>query len=153
MAAVSVQSVSEKVLGVVEDVIYAAIAVLLVAGAAVVLVDAGRGLLKVQEEDPSTVVLDVLDSVLLVFIFVELLFAVRATLVEQRIVVEPFLLVGVLVAIKEIVVLSVTAGNEYISDGPKFARAMVEIGLLSGAVLLLAAAILLLREKEKKPSE
>ena len=90
---------------------------------------------------------------LLVFIFVELLFAVRATIVEQRIVAEPFLLVGLLVAIKEIVVLSVSAANEYIADGPKFARAMVEIGILSGTVLLLTVAILVLRRKETEPSE
>ena len=149
----SVESVADKVLGVVEDVIYAAIALLLVVGAGALLFNAGRGLLKIGDAGVDTTVLNVLDTVLLVFILVELLFAVRSTLVNQRIVAEPFLLVGVLAAIKEIVVLSVSAANEYIGDGPKFARAMVEIGVLTGTVVALGITILLLRRNSAVQQE
>lgn len=142
-----------RALRVVEDSIYVVIAVLLAVAALVVLVQAAVALFEAALDDPKTGVLDVLDSLLLVFIFVELLFAVRATLAKREIVAEPFLLVGILAAIKEIVVLSVTAAEEYIGKGPEFARAMVEIGLLGVLVLLLSGAAVLLRRKEAEPEE
>ena len=77
----------------------------------------------------------------------------RITLKERQIVAEPFLLAGILVCIKEIIVLSVEAPTEYIDKGPQFARAMVEIGVLGGLVLVLAGTAVLLRKKEKEPEE
>lgn len=53
--------------------------------------------------------LELLDGLLLIFIFVELLYAVRTSLRSHEIVAEPFLIVGILACIKEIVVLSVEA--------------------------------------------
>ncbi len=41
-----------------------------------------------------------LDALLLVFIFVELLYAVRTTLKERQIVAEPFLIAGILTAMR-----------------------------------------------------
>ncbi len=142
-----------RVLHLVEDAIYVALAVLLSACAAVVVVRAGIDLVGAVGDDSKTALLGVLDSLLLVFIFVELLFGVRATLEKREIVAEPFLLVGILAAIKEIVVLSVEAAEELLGKGPEFARAMVEVGLLGGLVLVLAAAVVLLRKKEEEPEE
>ena len=51
------------------------------------------------------------------------------------------------------VVLAVKAPTDYIDKGPQFARAMVEIGLLGGLVLVLTAASVLLRRKEREPEE
>lgn len=146
-------ALGNRVLQRVEDTIYVLVAVLLSAAALIVLVTAGIELVGSIGKGVKSAVLEVLDSLLLVFIFVELLFAVRATLAKREIVAEPFLLVGILAAIKEIVVLSVTAAEEYIDKGPQFARAMVEVGLLGGLVLLLSGATILLRKKEAQPEE
>ncbi|MDP9466568.1 MAG: phosphate-starvation-inducible PsiE family protein [Actinomycetota bacterium] len=62
--------------------------------------------------------IDTLDAILLVFIFVELLYAVRITLKERQIVAEPFLIAGILVCIKEIVVLAVKAPSDYLEKAP-----------------------------------
>ena len=142
-----------KVLVVVEDVIYVGIAVLLTIASAVVLVQSTFVLYRSARDNDPNALVDMLDSLLLVFIFVELLFAVRSTLKERQIVAEPFLLAGILASIKEIIVLSVTAADEYIDQGPEFARAMVEIGLLAGTVVLLALTAVLLRKKEREPEE
>ena len=142
-----------RVLVVVEDVIYVSIAALLALAAGVVLVQSALELVKgTQESDPNALV-GLLDSLLLVFIFVELLYAVRTTLKERQIVAEPFLVAGILASIKEIIVLSVTAADEYIDQGAEFARAMVEIGLLAVTVVLLSATAVLLRKKENEPEE
>ena len=143
----------QRLLTVAEDVVYVSIAVLLVAGAAVLVVKAAVDLVKGAQEGPADALIETLDSLLLVFIFVELLFAVRSTLQERQIVAEPFLLAGILVCIKEIIVLAVTAPADYMDKGPQFARAMVEIGLLGGLVLVLTAASVLLRRKEREPEE
>lgn len=55
---------------------------------------------------------------------------------------------GILAAIKEIVVLSVEAAT-LLSKGPEFSRAAVEIGLLGGVVLVLSASAYIMRERRK----
>jgi uncharacterized membrane protein (DUF373 family) len=146
-------ALGNRLLRIVEDVVYLAIAALLAIGAAVLLVEAGGQLIRAATKgDVSGAMLDMLDTLLLVFIFAELLFAVRSTLAERKIVAEPFLIVGILAAIKEIVVLSVKAAS-ILGDGPQFARAAVEIGVLAGLVLVLSIAAVLLRVKEREPEE
>jgi len=142
-----------RALVLVEDLVYVSIAVLLAAGAVVLVVQAGVELVKGVGEDGPDALLETLDAILLVFIFVELLYAVRITLKERQIVAEPFLIAGILVCIKEIIVLSVKAPADYISKGPEFARAMVEIGLLGVLILLLSGAAVVLRRKEREPEE
>ena len=142
-----------RALVLVEDAVYVSIAVLLAVGAAILVGRAGIILARGATDTDSDAFIDTLDAILLVFIFVELLYAVRITLKERQIVAEPFLIAGILVCIKEIVVLAVKAPTEYLEKGPEFARAMVEIGLLGVLVLLLAGTTVLLRKKEKEPEE
>ena len=142
-----------KVLSRVEDAVYVSIAALLAVGAIVLVVRAGVELVDGAQSDSADALLDTLDALLLVFIFVELLYAVRVTLKERQIVAEPFLIAGILVCIKEIIVLSVTAPKDYIDKGPEFARAMTEIGILGVLVLVLTGAAVVLRLKEREPEE
>ena len=142
-----------RALVVVEDAVYVSIAVLLAAGAGVLVVRAAIEVVRGAGEGKPDAMIEVLDALLLVFIFVELLYAVRITLKDRQIVAEPFLIAGILVCIKEIVVLAVKAPSDYLDDGPKFARAMVEIGILGALVIVLAGTTVLLRKKELEPEE
>ncbi|MHB1739728.1 MAG: phosphate-starvation-inducible PsiE family protein [Actinomycetes bacterium] len=143
---------SERPLQISEDVIYLGIAVLLVAVALVVLVDAAHGMLSLAHTDAMAVVLGVLDRLLLVFIIVELLYAVRVTLRRRRILAEPFLVVGILSAIKEIILLSIKAA-EAPGSGSTFNDSMIEVGVLGVLVVLLALSAWLMRAKEHAPGE
>lgn len=129
-----------------EDAVYWAIAVVLVAGSVALLVAQFNTMLRLRSASASTVMLEILDGLLLIFIFVELLYAVRACLRSHEIVAEPFLIVGILAAIKEIVVLSVEAAT-LLEKGPEFSRAVVEIGVLGAVVLVLALAAFVLRAR------
>ena len=93
-----------------------------------------------------------LDTLLLTFIFVELFSAVRLTLHEERLVAEPFLLVGIIAAIKELVLLS---GTEDLTERgfEQFRNGMIEIGVVVGVVLVLSICALLLRRSQREPSE
>ena len=65
---------------------------------------------------------------------------------------EPFLLVGIIASIKEIVVLSVKAAED-IGSGAKFRDQLWEIAVLAVVVLLLGITAWLLRLKEREPEE
>lgn len=138
------QRLADRILSALEDVIYWAIAVMLVVGSGALLVSQFNTMLRLRSTPANTIMLEILDGLLLIFIFVELLYAVRTSLRSHEIVVEPFLIVGMLAGIKEIVVLSVEAAT-LLSKGPEFARAVVEIGVLGGVVLVLAVAAFILR--------
>jgi uncharacterized membrane protein (DUF373 family) len=145
---------ADRVLSWGEVGVYFAAAAILLAGGAVLVVDAaGTFYDLVTEGQPVlTAATEVLSVLLLVFVFVELLGAVRKTLRERRLLAEPFLLVGIIASIKEIVVV---AGAERPKDEgfEAFRNGMVEVGVLSGVVLVLAVAALLLRMREEKPAE
>lgn len=140
------QRFADRVLSIVEDAIYWAIAVILVAGAVALLVAQVKTMFSLLDTPTSNVMLEVLDGVLLIFIFVELLYAVRTSLRSHEIAVEPFLVVGILACIKEIVVQSVEAAK-LVGQGPEFARTIVQTGVLGALVLVLAVAAWVLRQR------
>jgi uncharacterized membrane protein (DUF373 family) len=142
------QRFADRVLLFFEDAVYWAVAVVLVAGSGALLVAQFNTLLRLRDAPAKTVMLEVLDGLLLIFIFVELLYAVRSCLRSHEIVAEPFLIVGILAGIKEIVVLSVEAAT-LLDKGAPFARAVVEIGVLAGVVLVLALSAFVLRERRR----
>ena len=142
------QRIADRVLGMLEDAVYWAIAVVLVVGSVALLIAQFNTMLRLRNTPAAAVMIEILDGLLLIFIFVELLYAVRSCLRSREIVAEPFLIVGILAGIKEIVVLSVEAAT-LLNRGPDFARAVVEIGVLGGVVLVLALAAFVLRERRR----
>lgn len=135
---------ADRALRIAEDSVYWSIAVLLLAGCVVLIVAQINVMLRLRDTPATVIMLELLDGLLLVFIFVELLYAVRTSLRSRELVAEPFLIVGILACIKEIVVMSVDAAK-LLDRGPEFARAIVQVGVLGGLVLILAAAIFVLR--------
>lgn len=145
--------IGNALLAITEDVIYVGIAVLLAVAAGALLVSAASELAEgLTDRGTSEVVLEVLDTLLLVFIVVELLFAVRVILGKREVVAEPFLVVGIIASIKEIIVLSVEAAG-YVGKGAKFEHAIIEVGVLGVLVIILAMAAIILRAKEREPAE
>jgi len=135
-----------------ETVVYVGIAILLSITAVGLLFLAARSVFPLFGKDASNVALELLDTLLLVFIVVELLFAVRVTIAKRELLAEPFLLAGIIASIKEIIVLSVKAA-EQIGEGAVFRDQMWEIGVLGVLVLLLGLTAFLLRRKEREPGE
>jgi len=146
------QRLADRVLGRLEDAVYWGIAVVLIVGSVALLLAQFNTMLTLRSAPAKNVMLEILDGLLLIFIFVELLYAVRACLRSHEIVAEPFLIVGILAGIKEIVVLSVEAAT-LLEKGPAFSRAVVEIGVLAGVVLALALAAFVLRERRRDTAD
>ncbi|QRY49467.1 phosphate-starvation-inducible PsiE family protein [Mycolicibacterium septicum] len=135
---------ADRVVSIAEDAVYWSIAALLLTGSVVLIIAQVKVLLNLGASPTTQVMLEMLDGLLLVFIFVELLYAVRTSLRSRELVAEPFLIVGILACIKEIVVVSVDAANLF-DKGPEFSRAIVQVGVLGALVLVLAIAIFVLR--------
>ncbi len=143
---------ADAVLAATENAVYLGIAALLLLAAIVLLVVAAGDLLEVVDQFGSDPIVEVLDTLLLLFILVELLSAVRITIAKRGLVAEPFLLVGIIASIKEIVVLSVKAADD-IGSGSTFRDQLWQIGVLGIVVLLLGTTAWLLRIKEREPQE
>ena len=135
-----------------EDASPPGIGLLLVVVAVVLLVRAAGELLRIGEVGAQETAVTILDLLLLVFIVVELLYAVRTTVTKRELVAEPFLLVGIIASIKEIVVLSVKAAED-VGRGRIFDDQIKEIAVLGVLVLLLGGTALLMRRKEREPDE
>ena len=135
-----------------EDVLYGLIGLLLVAGALLVLIEAAVSLATTAVSDPHAAVEKALDALLITFILVELLSAVRETLRKRQLVAEPFLLVGIIASIKEIVVIGAFAEKDA-SSPEQSAHTLLQLAVLGGVVLALSIALLLLRRKEREPEE
>jgi uncharacterized membrane protein (DUF373 family) len=134
-----------------ETVVYVGLALVLFVAAGAALVVGGYGLVDgLLGDDGTKLAIEVaLDGLLLAFILVELLGAVRTTLAERApLVAEPFLLVGIIAAIKEIVVLSAFERDDLSAED-----LALQLGVLAGVVLALAGAALLVRRKEREPQE
>ena len=141
---------TDRAMKVAESVIYAGVAVLLVVSGIVVLVAIAWDLATELDSGVVDTVTLALNGLLLVFILVELLGAVRQTIEERKLVAEPFLIVGIIASIKEIVVASLKASE---SKGDAFREALAEVGVLGGVVVALAVASFLVRRKEREPAE
>lgn len=144
---------ANRVLRIAENLVYSFVGVLLVGVAVIVLASVAFHLVSDVTGGVEKGVTEALDGLLLVFILLELLAGVRATMRERKLVAEPFLVVGIIASIKEIVVLTLESKEIYDSNNGAFRNAMTEIGVLAGVILLIALASYLVRRKEREPEE
>lgn len=109
---------------------------------------AGVSIFEVVEKGPLETALVVLDRVLLIFIFAELLNTIGVTIRESEIVAEPFILIGLIAVVRRI--LAVTVDIEQSLGTPKFDDLILELGVLTVLVLALAAALYFTRRMTPK---
>lgn len=128
-----------------EPVIYGVAFLLLVVSAVLVVIGSIVGIAqsvahRVDALDGGVLILD---RVLLVLIVAELAYTLRSVLQYRHIAAEPFLLIGLIAAVRRILI--VTAAFEQSPAGDELNRLLYELGALSLLVLAIAAAIFLLR--------
>ena len=86
----------------------------------------------------------VLDRVLLVFIFAELLHGIRVIVQEDRIAAEPFLVIGIIAVIRRVLLVSAEATR--LSDSVEgFQRLLLEMAVLSALVIALGVSFYLVK--------
>jgi uncharacterized membrane protein (DUF373 family) len=132
------------VLGYGEFLIDAAVAVALTVGGAILLGVVVYDFVHELGDAPFIgQVLELLSGLLLVFIFTELISTIRVAIARRTVQVEPFLIVGMVAAIRRLIVISAEAENLLGTD--EFRDLILEIGVLAGTVLVLGATVFVLR--------
>ena len=130
----------------IEEMLYVVVGLLLLVAAVLVVVGTVTGLIHAIKTDQNAVDTGVvvLDRVLLILIVAELLHTLRFVVLRGQIVVEPFLLVGLIAVVRRILVI--TAGLErQTPSGRALTNLLLELGLLGLLTLALAAAIYMMR--------
>jgi uncharacterized membrane protein (DUF373 family) len=132
--------------GYVEDVVYVGLGLLLTAIIVVLLVAAFIGF--GHRAAAWTVVAGIgtlLDQILLILLLVELLYTVQVSFREHVLVPEPFLLVGLISAIRRVLVLTAAFGEPHQQTPPP--ALVPELAVLAALILALAIALVLLRKR------
>ena len=122
-----------------ERIVYYGAAIFLLVTVCMVFFSAGTSLLSIREVGTLGAALEVLDMVLLIFIFAELLGTVSTIVREHEIVAEPFLLIGIIAVVRRI--LAVTITIEQNLGTPEFESLLLELGVLTALVISLAVAL------------
>ena len=145
------------VLEVVEDAIYAIIALFLIGSGGLLMF--GAGLYIAQNFDVNNIhdmIVHVLDETLLVFMVVELLHTVRITLRDHALAAEPFLVVGLIAGVRRILILTASSDNcaskavststsTCLQSGPQFFVYWVQLLLLIVLVVAMVVALFIWR--------
>src|SRR5262245_33205162 len=122
----------------VEDIVYIALGALLslvVVGLLVLtFIDFGRAAL---EWSLAANIVNILDRILLVLLIVELLYTVQVSFKAHTISAEPFLLIGLISAIRRVLVVTAELGELH-KAGEDPTKFMPEIAALAGLILALA---------------
>ncbi len=88
-----------------------------------------------------------LDRVLLALMLAEVIYTVVRFAREGTIEAEPFLIIGIIASVRRLLVITAEGVADASLDNPRFAAILVELGLLSIAVLLFALAIFFIRRR------
>jgi hypothetical protein len=122
------------------------IAIALIGADTVGLVAAG-----IQEGGIDAALL-ILDRVLLVFIIAELLYTLRLSLARTQLILEPFLIIGLVAVVRRVLVVTAQA-ERILSDGGNLEPILWELGVLAGLIISLAVALSLARRHGDGPRD
>jgi uncharacterized membrane protein (DUF373 family) len=129
----------------IEDIVYIGLGVLLAVSSMVLLatgiMDFVQNLL--SGSFPQEIVA-LLDRILLVLLFVELLYTVQVSFREHTIVPEPFLLVGLIAAIRRVLVLTAEFAEIADKSDEVFRHFIYELGALTVLIVALVASLYIL---------
>jgi uncharacterized membrane protein (DUF373 family) len=132
---------------IVEDVVYLGLGLLL-AGSAIALLVGGL-VTFVQNLMARTMMANIvplLDQLLLILLVIELLYTVQVSFREHVLKPEPFLLVGLIAAIRRVLVLTAQFGELKEEVDLVFRHLIIELAVLTFLIVALVVSLVLLRK-------
>jgi len=138
----------------IEDAVYVGMGVLLAFSAVALLVSGARELWTTTMRGAVLdAVIGLLDRTLLVLMLVELLYTVRVSFRQHALLPEPFLIVGLIAAMRRILVVTAEFSVKGEAQQGRFREGMIEIALLTVMVVALVGSLLMLRSKARTKNE
>ena len=136
----------------VEDVVYCGLGVLLAVYAVTLLI---RGFFSMahlamgQASGPHPFV-ELLDQMLLILLVVELLYTVQVSFREHGLVVEPFLVIGLISVIRRVLVLTAQFPELAQAQEDSFRHAVAELVLLTLMIVVLVGSLIFMQRQAKR---
>ncbi len=139
-----------KYLKQIESVVLFVIALVLVVLAVLLLLNGISALIQAvvtgQVRDQA---IEILDSILLVMMTMEIVYTVTLSIESHTLTAEPFLIVGAIAAIRRMLVITAESTQLEVSNLEAFRNTLIELGLLAVTIILIAASIYILRRSQK----
>jgi hypothetical protein len=145
-------SYAAKLLGTSESVVLVFIGLALVLVAVLLLYSSMYDLNEAVHHGPAEIehkAIEILNTVLLVMMTMEIVYTVAISLESHTLNAEPFLIIGVIAAIRRTLVITATS-TEQEAHPELFHNMLVELGLLAATVVALTLAIWILRHSAQK---
>jgi hypothetical protein len=136
-----------RLLGTSESVVLVLIGIALVLVAAVLLYSSMYDLNQAVHQGTDEIehkAIDILNTVLLVMMIMEIVYTVAISLNSHTLDAEPFLIIGVIAGIRRMLVITATS-TDLEAHADQFRNKLMELGLLAATVVALASAIWILR--------
>jgi hypothetical protein len=92
--------------------------------------------------------IEILDTVLLVMMTMEIVYTVTLSLESHTLVAEPFLVIGAIAAIRRMLVITAESTNLELTHPDVFRNTLIELALLGFIVLAMAGSIYILRRSQ-----
>ena len=140
------------IMGYAQNVVYYGVTLVLLVAIGVLFFSVGQILLAAFEVDPLQTTLEILDRVLLITIFVELLITIEVIVRERQLVAEPFILIGLVAVVRRILLVTAEAGQS-LQDTERFLNLITELGVLTALVISLSAALYVARRTMRRQEQ
>ena len=138
----------------IEDITYIGLGVLLAAGALILLGTAAWFLFNnVFSGEIRELIVDLLDQILLILMVLEILYTVQVSFREHILSPEPFLVVGLIAAVRRILIITAEFSKPAEVLEAAFRNAMMELGLLTVLILSLVLSLYFLKRQSPAKAE
>lgn len=131
-----------------EDVVYVGLGLLLAGCSLALLISGiitfGQNLIA---GSLTTNIVALLDRVLLILLVVELLYTVQVSFREHALIPEPFLLIGLIAAIRRVLLLTAELAQVHDKPDTVFQHFIVELAVLTFMIVALVISLVLLRKR------
>jgi uncharacterized membrane protein (DUF373 family) len=138
----------------VEDLAYIGLGLILATSALVLLGTVALALMEtVLAGKLSQNIVNFLDQILLILMIVEILYTVQVSFREHTLMPEPFLIVGLIAAVRRVLILTAEFSKPAEIKQEAFYNAMYELALLTALILALVFSIFLVKRQRIAQAE
>ena len=144
------QSLVVHYLGRAERIVLTLIAVVLVVLAILLLGSSVVSMVQsVRDGTVRDLAIDILDGVLLVMMTMEIVYTVTLSLQSHKLVAEPFLIIGIIAAIRRTLVITAESTKLELTNPDAFRSTLIELALLALIVGVMSGSIFVMRRSQK----
>jgi Phosphate-starvation-inducible E family len=127
----------------VEDAVYIGLGLVLACSAFTLLATGAIDFAKAAWKE-NTAIIALLDRILLILLIVELLYTVQVSFREHALLPQPFLLIGLISAIRRVLLITAEFGEAHVKEPGAVQDFAIELSVLTVLILAMVGALVLL---------